>query len=477
MWPWCVIAAAAATGPVIAGGLAHVPLPFGGMIEAVVREPVDPSARTRLVTSSLFAEPLEVPVAVVTDEDLAAGRITFPGLPGRVGLLTAGATRMLGCLAVCEDGRLGWQALGSPRPAAFAGGEISARIDYRGLDSVGGAGVALARQGDRWEVVDVPGDGPAGRLGDLHVGERVTAIAEGTSGAPVELRGMKADAVKLLLVGPVGSVVRLAVTRGRGVEEVAITRDASGLGDLAGAAAKDVLDRGAALRQALADDSSRGPATVHLRTGESLGCAVLVADEATLTVRLGGRTEATIPLEGVRAVELSQAGVRPILKQKLTRLLTVPRGQRASPPTHVVRMASGDYLRGRLVGLDADVVRFEVAGDVKRLPRRDAARIIRLATADEPPAPLRDALDDLEGVPMVVIGGDGRRQAVAARGMREGAIVGESPVLGATSVSLVGAATVLVGGAIDHAPAADLPYAQWILTPAADARAAAGGGR
>lgn len=480
VWPWRALAVALAMTSAAGADDDHVPiaLPCGGTIEGVVRQPVAASADTMLVASDLFSEPIELPTSEALRsteaEREATGRLGFPGLPERVGLLTAGGTRMLGCLADCADGRVGWQPLGGARPVAFAGRQASVRIDYRGLDAVGGAGVVVARHGaDDWEVVDVPDRGPAGRQGRPRVGERVTAIAEGASGHRVDLSGVKADAVKLLLVGPIGSVVRLVVARDEGSEEVAITRDASGLGDLAGAAAKDVLDRSMALQQSLAGAAARGPATVHLRTGESLACTVLTADEAWLTVRRADQAAITIPLDGVKAVELSQAGVRPILKQKLSRLLTVPRDQRATPPTHVVRMTSGDYLRGRLTGLDADTIRFDVAGDSKPLPRRDVARIISLAPAGESPACLPDALDELGGLPIVVVGGDGRRQAVAAHGIHAGAVVGVNPVLGATTVPLGGAATVLIGAAIDEVPAADLPYAQWELTPAADPKAAA----
>jgi len=470
VWPWrAIVVAVVMTGWAVGEDRVPIPLPCGGTIEGIVREADVPSPGLMLVASDLFAEPLELPASRVIDSTAGqdpTGRLAVPGLPGRVGLLTAGGTRMLGCLAACADGRVGWQPLGATRPVAFAGRQVSARIDYRGLDAVGGAGIVLARHGtDDWEVVDVVALGPAARRGRPRVGERVTAIAEGAAGRPVALRGVKADAVKLLLVGPIGSVVRLVVAEDEGGDEVTITRDASGLGDLAGAAAKDVLDRAAALQQSLAG-AVRGPATVHLRTGESLACTVLTADEARLTVRLADQAEISIPLGGVKAVELSQAGVRPILKQKLARLLTVPRDQRATPPTHVVRMTSGDYLRGRLTGLDADVLRFDVAGDPKRLPRRDVARIISLEAAGTSPASLPEALRELDGLPMVIIGGDGRRQAVAARGLEGGAIVGDSPMLGPTAVPLGGAATVLVGAAVDEVPAADLPYAQWVLTPA-----------
>ena len=189
-------------------------------------------------------------------------------------------------------------------------------------------------------------------------------------------------------------------------------------------------------------------------------------------MRFADGRDRAIPVDQIRAIELSTAAGRPILKQKLARLLTVPRTQQAAPPTHVIRMIGGDYLRGRLLGIDEQRVIYDVAGATKSLPRQDVARIIRLATAQEPHPSLLAAMSRLEGIPIVVIGGDGRRQAVAATGMDEGAIVGESPTLGPTAVSLGGCADVLVGAAIDEVADAERPYAQWVLAPAPPPKAA-----
>ena len=423
------------------------------------------------VASDLFAEPVEfVVAAVVRDDAAAAAPPLLPGLPGRVGLLIAGEVRLLGCLAACADGRVGWQPLGGTRPVAFAerfaaasadeanaSERPSACIEYRGLDVVGGPGFRLARQGGSgdWVVVDIMAGGPAARDGRLRIGDHVTTITEGCSRRVVDLAAAKADVVKLLLVGPVGSTVRLEVRRESGLEEIVLVRDVCGRDDLAGAAARDVLDRAIAVQQSLGGRRIRGPATLHLVTGESFACAVLAADEAMVRVDLGDREALAIPAARVRALELSTASTRPILKQKLARLLTVPRLQQASPPTHVVRMTGGDYLRGGLVGLDAETVRFRVAGAVKELSRRDVARIIRLATPDEPSARLRQALADRGGLPLVV---------------------GDSPIFGPTTVPLGDATRVLLGDAIDEAVAAEpLPYAQWVLREAPAANASAAG--
>jgi len=472
---WACLAIIVGLTSPAAGDAPPIELAYGGRLLGRVLEAGDPAVVR--VAADLFAEPVEFVAAVVLrDGEAAADPPRLPGLPGRVGLLTSGETRLLGCLAACADGQVGWQPLGATRPVAFAGKNTAASIDYLGLDVVGGPGVTLTRQGRSgdWTVVDVTTEGPAARDGRLRADDRVATIAEGAFGSPVDLVTAKADSVRLLLVGPVGSMVRLGVVREAGTEEIVLSRDLQGRDDLAGAAAKDVLDRALAVQQTLGGHSTPRPATVHLSTGESFTCEVLGADERMVRVGLGDRGELIIPGDSVRALELSSAGVRPILKQKLARLLTVPRTQQASPPTHVVRMVGGDYLRGRLIGIDAETVRFEVAGEMKTFPRRDVARIIRLMEPDEAPPRLRAALADRGGLPLVIVGGDGRRQAVAATGMQADSVVGDSPAFGPTAIPLAGVAKVLLGDAIDEVMAAELPYAQWVLRPSPSAKASAG---
>jgi len=469
---WALFAGLMLTGHDVGAEPLVVDLPRGGRVTGVMVEGGGTADGTTIrLRTPLFADPLDLPAADPPGSatDAAAGDVgagDLPGLPGRVGLLTADGMRMYGCLAACGDGRIGWQPLGASSPVPFAVSG-AARIDYRGLEVVGGPGVVLVREGitGGWKVVDVHAAGPAARGGRIRAGDLVETCAEGAFGAPIDLSGAKAEAVKLVLVGPVGSLVRLGVRRDGRREEIGIVRDESGLEDLAGAAPRDVLDRAVAVRQSLVAAAPAGSATVHLRSGESFGCAVLGADERAVRLRLAKDQEASVPSDMVRAIELSAAGVKPILKQKLARLLTVPRSQRSSPPTHVVRMSGGDYLRGRLLGIDPHTVRFDVLGEAKELARRDVARIIRLAAADEPPPSLLADLVPHGGLPMVVVGGDGRRRAVAATGMAEGRLVGTSPSLGDTVLPLDMAAEVLVGSAIDDGPADKLPYAQWVLTP------------
>ena len=96
----------------------------------------------------------------------------------------------------------------------------------------------------------------------------------------------------------------------------------------------------------------------------------------------------------LQAVELDPAvPSRGIEKPRLDRLLMLPRSQRGAPPTHMIRLRDGDYLRGRLESLDDQTLVIDVRGELKKLPRSTVARVIWLhpedtaadpAAADEP---------------------------------------------------------------------------------------------
>ena len=73
-------------------------------------------------------------------------------------------------------------------------------------------------------------------------------------------------------------------------------------------------------------------------------------------------------------------------RSKYERLLTLPRLQRGSPPTHLLRSTNGDYLRGRIVAMDDKTVKVEVRLEVARIPRDRVARITWLHADETDPA-------------------------------------------------------------------------------------------
>lgn len=385
----------------------------------------------------------------------------------RFGLLEAEGQPTLGWLVNLSGGAgLGWQpsAGGAPVPLGSA-----ARIRFRGMDALGGIGVGVARDGEKWIIVDIEPDGPAARDGRLGVGDGIDWIEPGAGGQRIDTAGLSADEMRSLLRGIAGSAVLVGVSsRGSAERQVRLVRDAAGRGDLAGATPRDVLDRVLSVHEAKQPrrEPATGTATLHLRWGDSLAGFVVSADAEGVLVRTTPDVEFAVPAAAVRAVELQAASGRPILEKKRVRLLTLPRMQQADPPTHVVRLTTGDYVRGRLIGLDEATVHMDVQGKTKEFPRGDVARIIWLGRSGETRPSARATLDGQAGTPLQIVGVDGKRLTVTADRVDEGRIVGRSPALGEVRVPVSRCEMILVGDAIDAHRPADLPYEKWVLTPA-----------
>ena len=119
-----------------------------------------------------------------------------------------------------------------------------------------------------------------------------------------------------------------------------------------------------------------------LRSGDIVPCAIDGIDDKGLRLRTpvaDGADAGAVTVQAalIQAVELDpSAPGRTIEKSRLDRLLTLPRSQRFAPPTHMIRLRNGDYLRGRLESLHADHVTLDVRGDIKKIPRQDVVRVI-----------------------------------------------------------------------------------------------------
>ncbi|MBI3865728.1 MAG: redoxin domain-containing protein, partial [Planctomycetia bacterium] len=160
---------------------------------------------------------------------------------------------------------------------------------------------------------------------------------------------------------------------------------------------------------------------------------------------------------------------------KRNRLLTLPRMQRDNPPTHLIRSKNGDYLRGRIVGMDETNLQVEVRLETKTIPRDRIARIIWLhsedliaATGDKdkdaaaatPPA------EDLDGR-VQVLRSDGIRLTFIPDKFADATLSGHSDVLGACRVAIKQIDQLMIGSMIEQA-AAQLAYQKWKLQNAVD---------
>lgn len=423
-----------------------------------------------------LAEPLACPIARLAVLDAVGGRQP-PELPGRPAMLDAVGGRMLGCLANAAGaaGGIAWQPLGAVGPVAIRNTTEPLRVLYRGLAALGGVGIGLARQGNAWLVAEVTPGGPAARDGRIGVGWKLESIRLNEAGKPIPAPDLKPDDIRGLLRGVTGSKVGLQFADLAGArQEVVLVRDAGGRGDLAGAAERDVLEKVLKLhdaRVAHAAPTVTGRATVYLKTGDSILCTVLSANAEGLRIRTDLAPDILVPAIAMRAVELLPGGAGSISKEKLARLLTLPRMQQGDPPTHMLRLPNGDYLRGKLVSLDEQVVRMNVLGVVKEFPRSNVARLIWLSIEGD--ASEREALAAVAGgqgrggVPVRATMIDGRRLTLMAERVDGGRLVGESGVLGTTGIDLEVCDNLVLGLTASSTPPSELPYGKWKLKPAA----------
>lgn len=217
------------------------------------------------------------------------------------------------------------------------------------------------------------------------------------------------------------------------------------------------------------------PATLYLKTGESILCSVLSADREGLRIKTDLEADLRVPAIAIRAVELLSSSAGPLSKDKFARLLTLPRSQQADPPTHMLRLPNGDYVRGKLISLDDSTTRIEVVGTVKDFPRSQVSRLIWLSIEGDDSESLaaRAVLEvgDPQGVPSRATMLDGRRVSLIAERLDGDRLVGRNGVFGTTSVDLERVERLDLGPAALEQPQGTVPYSQWKLKPAAVPRA------
>lgn len=427
-----------------------------------------------------LVEPLECPFDRLAALDAVSGQQPA-ALPGRPGMLDATSGRMLGCLgnAAGGAGGIAWQPRGAVGPVSIRPTE-PLRVVYRGLAALGGVGIRLAKKADAWVVTELTSGGPAARDGRIAAGWKLESLRLDEAAEPIAASGLKSEEIIGLLRGVTGSAVRLQFIDPAGMQQqVVLVRDAGGRGDLAGAAERDVLDKALKLHEshlARPVQAASGQATVFLKTGDSILCTVLSADAKGLRIRTDLVPDLCVPTIALRAVELLPGGPGSLSKDKLARLLTLPRMQLADPPTHMLRLPNGDYLRGKIVSLDERVLRMNVLGVEKEFPRADVARLIWLSVEGDTSE--REALaavtgggEGRGGVAARATMTDGRRLTLLAQRLDGGRLVGESGVLGTIGVDLAVCDNLVLGPTPAEASSVELPYGKWKLKPAPVPRA------
>jgi peroxiredoxin len=238
-------------------------------------------------------------------------------------------------------------------------------------------------------------------------------------------------------------------------------------------------------------DAASGRDTVYLMTGDTFRCQVTSIDEGGVACRTPSAAK-QIAHDKVKAIDLAEppdgsGRGRPTFedfarqaaseqvrspqlgREKLQRLLTLPRLRRDDPPRQILCAVNGDYLRGRLLSMADNVVRFAVDDEPRDYPRDRIAAIVWLhpEPADQQAIP-QDAAASANQVHAIC--DDGTRMTFVATEIDARSLMGMSDVLGECSLPLERLNELFLGDYVRQA-ATKVAYHGWTLTPAPDPKA------
>ncbi len=219
---------------------------------------------------------------------------------------------------------------------------------------------------------------------------------------------------------------------------------------------------------------------VHIRTGDVIACRVESIDEAGVHLSTVDSEDGFVPRAKVKAIELVANAPPPDLAAaKRDRLLTLPRLQKSSPPTHLLCSQNGDYLRCRLLAMDEDNVYVEVQLEEVQIARDRITQIIWFhddelpstsdATKEASGESADQELADESDSPFLglaqVLRRDGKRLTFAPTEVTEKTVAGTSEVLGKCRFDLMEVDQLIFGNRIGK-EVSDFAYNQWKLHPA-----------
>jgi thiol-disulfide isomerase/thioredoxin len=228
-----------------------------------------------------------------------------------------------------------------------------------------------------------------------------------------------------------------------------------------------VVQRRVGLSPVSVQRPSGGRPSLHLRSGDTIPCEVTHIDEKAVTFKTPLSEATFVPHEKIKSVDLI-AGDSPKLDEtKRDRLLTLPRMQKDSPPTHLIFSENGDFLRGRVLEMDDKRLKVEVRLETREIPRDRIAQIVWLHAdelAGRKPAPAA-AVSSPNRVQ--IMREDGNRLTFLAQQADAQTISGTSDVLGACRADLDEVDQLLFGTSIEES-AAKLADHSWKLHQAAE---------
>ncbi len=213
---------------------------------------------------------------------------------------------------------------------------------------------------------------------------------------------------------------------------------------------------------------------LFLKDGDVVPAVIKSVDEKGVTFSSSLSSQTFVPHEKLKAVELvvvpPSAPIR-LTRSKRDRLLILPRMQRPSPPTQLIRSVSGDYLRGRVIRLDDKALEVEIHLETKIIPRDRIAQIIWLhpeeLAAEKKTSP-EASTPAAKGTLVQAVRNDGVRITFQADRVVGDQVKGTSEVLGPCQVELRTTDQLLIGQGGVKKGAVKVPYQQWKLTNAVD---------
>jgi peroxiredoxin len=368
-------------------------------------------------------------------------------------------SRVSGELAKVEGGMVGLKVPGV---------EESLKLPIAGLRSL----VVLARQAPESKAVTMPrleaeGIRLVGRLKDGREGPGVSCLVWHPAGSATPSPLKPGVSGKIIYKEPAPQPTRQAAAQ----------RQAPGMGGMA-------LRFAQALAETPSPSSSSGEErrALFLRSGDVITSVITGIDEKGVQFRSSMTASTFVPHDKVKAVELAPATAVTVKlgKIKRERLLTLPRMQKASPPTHLIRSKNGDYLRGRVTMLDDTRLRVETRLEERDLARERISGIIWLHPEELDPS--KKPAADGQPTRVQAVRNDGIRVTFVPEQFAGETLSGKSDVLGVTHIRVGEIDQLLIGGGIEEA-AASLAYGQWKLQnapepiePVGDSPGGGGGG-
>ena len=218
-------------------------------------------------------------------------------------------------------------------------------------------------------------------------------------------------------------------------------------------------------------DKERFPNMLHLKNGEVIPCQVSSYDERIFSFQAPFITEKKIDSPFVKAIEFKPSE-RPNLKEepsteldrwlneirevkqksvlgidsvKLERALTVPRFNRDNPPSHLLVANTGDFKRGKLLGINGQTIQFDSKLRKLAIPINRVARVVDVSKSRSNQEPRYAGPEEQPNEPVAINdASDLVRITLADRSIlvfeplrsEDGMLLGHSPIYGAVAVPM-----------------------------------------